>query len=558
VHVTASLHSQALQDQPQQQQDPPHLEQFNQQPLASSSSLQAPTGPLQADTSTASTSHPTETTSRMTAAPATSQPQHQYSPPAERSASQGLTDAAGSMGMAGAMSVAETRASEHSQAMAPGIDALRKRRAAAVLQQQQQQSPGEGTPPLTPQQAPSTTHQAEESWRPPAEHDAQAEATMVNDQLQTLAQTAGRMDTESDDITWADAADDGHGGVSTSREERQLTGDITSADQADYDNMLDAIASGCLDDWKPPAPQSSSNPASEQQLSSHHHTQLPSQEPNLESSKLQQQTWPKQAEAMPSTPAAKPLPYPTSAAAAPPDQQSVMPSHPTANPGSTHQQLTTEFSQQPAKPQSSQGSANSEQSQQSAQAWSSPESANSEQSGQPTEAAQQAWPWEDGKAAGTPTLSAAVMARSGRRLRLRTASSSGRRPQKQSNRNAASRSQTPSNLRSPKGTASQGTMQETEWRVIDSQQTTAEEFVKLPADIVNQRPVWAASAAVSAARAGAGEEVPQHERGSKRGPAPSESRTLTKQELRDLAARQGLDYERLLADALSRGIPVSD
>ena len=99
-------------------------------------------------------------------------------------------------------------------------------------------------------------------------------------------------------------------------------------------------------------------------------------------------------------------------------------------------------------------------------------------------------------------------------------------------------------------------MQETEWRVTTSEQTTAEEFVKRPADLDSQRPVWAASAVAPAARAGANEEGGrQSEPSSTQSAPPSVSRPLTKEELRALAARQGLDYERLLADALSRGIP---
>lgn len=465
------------------------------------------------------------------------------------------------MDMAGAMSVEETQASQHSQAMAPGIDALRRRRA-AVLQQQQQQSPGEDGMPLPPQQAPLTNGHAE-----PQHASAEQNSVSTGDQVQAVAQTAshqqanhtGRfqdealdasrdspvdlpLHTESDDTAWTGAVAEPHAGdtsdVSSSREEHPLMKAVTNGDQADYDSLLDAIASGSLD-WEPPAQQASSSQASEQQLNTHHHmqTRLPSQEPASDSTKLPQHTWHEQAEAMPSNPADTPLQHPDTApapAAAAPGQQPVTPSLPTATPGSTHQHSTTEASQRAAEAQ---------------------DLANSGQSQQPAEAADQAWPWEDGKGADTPALSADIVARSGSRLRLRTASSSARRPQKQSSRKVASRSQTPSNLLSPKGTASQGAVQETEWRVTNSQQTTAEEFVKRPADLDNQRPVWAASAAVPA---GAGVEAAQHEAGSRQSPPPSESRPLTKQELRALAARQGLDYDRLLADALSRGIPMSD
>lgn len=551
---------QAFQDPPQQQQDSQQQQQSNEEPVPSSSSFQAPGGPLQADTATASSSHTTETPSNLPVATET-QLQSDYAPPAAHSGAERLTEAVGNINVTetGDMSVEEVRASQHTRAMAPGIDALRRRRAAAL----QQQSPAEDGTPLFQQQAQQTSGE-EEPQHAAVEEDAVAQATMVNDRLQAVAQTPGHMqvddtglsqaqelhassgllhlppDTESNDATWTDAAADHHAGdisgVSSPEEEHE--GAVTSADQAEYESLLDAIASGSLD-WQPAAQQSSSSQAPEQEPNEHQHTQtqLQSQQAGLDPTNLQQQMWPEQAEALSNPSAEIPAAAAAAAGAAAPTQQPAMPSPPTATPGPTQQQIATE-ARQGTEAQSSQDFSNSEQSQQ-----------------RPAETAQQSWPWDDGKAADAPTLSADVLARSGSRLRLRAASSSSLRPQKRSSRKAARRSQNPPSSGDP---GSQGTLQEDKWRVITSEEMTAEEFVKPPVDVDNERPVWAASAVAPAARAGAGEGAAQHEAATKHSPPPSESRPLTKQELRNLAVRQGLDYERLLADALSRGIPVSD
>lgn len=562
---------QAFQDQPQQQQDSQQQQQLNEEPVPSSTSFQAPGGPLQADCATASSSHTTGTPRHGPAATET-QPRPPYAPPAAHSAAERLTEAVGHMNVTetGAMSVEEVRASHHTRAMAPGIDALRRRRAAAL----QQQSAAEDGTSLSRQQAQQTSGDAEPQHAA-VEEDAVAEATMMHNQLQAATQMTDHTqvdhagtsqdqelhassrrlhlppDTESGDATWTDAAADHHAGdiSGVSSPEDEHDGAVTSADQAKYESLLDAIASGSLD-WEPAAQQSSSSQASEQEPTEHQHTQtqlqtrLQSHQNVLDPTYLPQQMWPEQAEAMPSTSTERPGPQsaapPAAPAAAAPSQQPATPGPPTATHVPTQQQTATEASQE-SEAQSSQEFANSEQSQQ-----------------RPAEAAQQSWPWDDRRAADAPTLSADVLARSGSRLRLRTASSSSLRPQKQSSRKAARRSQTPSSLLNSRNPGSQGTLQEDKWRVITSEETTAEEFVKPPVDIDNGRPVWAASAVAPAARAGAGEGAAQDEAATNQSAPPSESRPLTKQELRALAARQGLDFERLLADALSRGIPVSD
>ncbi|MCJ1368643.1 hypothetical protein MMC16_007788 [Acarospora aff. strigata] len=565
-----------MQDELQQKQ-----QQFNEESVSSSTQSQTAAEPLQADPKTDSSSHTPEIQSSVPGATETaSQLQQEQSSTAAHSTSEHLTNAPGSPDPEepGAMSAEDLRASQHTQAMEPGIEALRKRRAAL----QQHSSPGDGES-LSEQHAHQMSeHRAAEEQddaaaastaepglldetlpaaaqtavnlhaprsTPAAPLQGQQTRTSQNQPLDAGSQTAQTLRTEIPGSSQA-AGIGGHhaddiSGVFSSAEERQLTGAEPSNTQDDYDSLLDAIAAGNFD-WEPPGQQSPSIQASEQQPSINQPRQpsLQSQQAAADQTNSQQQAWPEQVEAMPSVPADMPLEE-HAAGGAGPDEQAVTSSHPTDMPASGHHQTTRQSSQQPAEAQPSQDPVSSEQGRQSA------------------EAAEQAWPWDSSKAADTPTLAADVVARSNSRLRLRRASPS-LQPQKQAGRTQpagkpepAGRSRTLSDLLKSKRRSGQGTMQETEWRVTDSQQMTAKEFVKPPVDIDSQRPVWAASAA-SAAGVGADAEAAKHEDGNQQSGPPSESRPLTKQELRALAARRGLDYQRLLADALSRGIPVSD
>ena len=590
---------QVVQDQQQQQQQ--QQQQFTEEPPSSFTSFH-PTAaePLQAEGGTGSSTHTTEVRSSVPGtSEAASQLQRQQPPTAAKlSSERELTDAAQGADVAesGAMSSEDLRASQHAAAMAPGIDALRKRRAAV-----QQQPSAEGPASLSEQYAQqiseqqvAVNHDSAKAAAAAAPSTA-ATASLPDDQMQIAAQEAGplhaphkspaapqqknqtglsqnqalnlgrhttqplgtmNLDTHQTGTDDGHCADDVRDESGSAQEDQQPTRAETTGVHSEYDSLLDAIAAGELD-WEAPAAEPSANDeASKQQPSSSQrtHTMLEqSLQAAADQTSSQQPMRRQQAKAAPSNPADDSLEHAAAAAAGSGPQPSTA-SYPTDKPGSTHQQTSPESSQQSAEAQSSQ---------QSAKAQSRQDAVSSEQSQKPLKAAEQAWPWESSQAAShTPTLSADVVARSSSRLRLRRGSPS-LQPQKQADRTKkpTGRTKTLSDLLKSKSNQSsrQDTMQETKWRVTNSQQTPAEEFVKPPADIDSQRPVWAASAAPATEPvSGADEEAAQYEGGSKPSAPPSESRPLTKQELRALAARRGLDYQRLLADAVSRGIPVSD
>ena len=608
LHSEGCLHVQVVQDQQQQQQQ---QQQFTEEPPLSSTSFHPIAAePLQAET--ASSTHTTEVhSSAARTTEAASQLQHQQpSTAANLSSERELTDAAQGPDVAesGAMSSDDLRASQHAAAMAPGIDALRKRRAAV-----QEQPLAEDTASLSEQHAQQMgEHQGAVNYESAEAAVAAATTSLPDDQIRTAAQEAGPLDTPHNtpaapqqehqtglpqnqalnmsrgtiqprgtkhlgtlqtgtgDVHHAEDVRDVLG---SAREDQQPTKAETSGVQGEYDSLLDAIAAGELDWEAPVAEESPNDQASKQQPSSSQPTHTMLQQPlqaSTHQTSSQQPMGREQAEAMSSNPADDSLEHAAAAAAGCNPQPSTA-SHPTDKPGTTHQQTSPESSQQSAEAHSSQQSAEAQPSQQSAEAQSRQDAVSSEQSEKAVKAAEQAWPWDSSQAAAdTPTLSADVVARSSSRLRLRRALPS-QQPQKQADRTQkpTGRTKTLSDLLKSKSNRSsgQGTMQETKWRVTNSEQTTAEEFVKPPADIDRQRPVWAASAAPAAQPvsgpaaqpvSGSDEEAAQYEGGSQPSAPPSESRPLTKQELRALAARRGLDYQRLLADAVSRGIAEAD
>ena len=581
LHVRTRLHVQGVQgQQKQQQQQQQKQQQFTEEPLSSSTTFSpAAADPLHADDAdTSSSSHTVEVLSSEAA----TQLQHQHSPTAAHSSAEHeLTEPALEADVAdsGAMSAEEVRASQHTAAMAPGIDALRKRRAAV---QQQQQPSADDAESLSQQQM----GQLQSVHENDSTAAAAAETSLPNDQVQTAAAQAGvslanthstpavlrtehqpepsqyepldlgqqptqpvgttKPDTPHTGTASGHHADEVSGESGSVQEEWQPSRAETSGGQNDYDSLLDAIAAGELEWEAPAAEQILTSQASEQQPSSSQQTRL-EESPFSDQTSSTQQLRHEQSGATPSNSADHPFEHATTATVTDgPDQQSATVSHTTDKPGATHQETSPGSSQQSAEARPSQNPGSTEQGQ------------------KPGEAAKQAWPWDARRAAaGTPSLSSDVVARSSSRLRLRRGSSS-LQPQKQAGRTkkAAGKAKTLSDLLKSKSDrpSSQGSMQETKWRVTNSQQTTAEEFVKPPSDIDSQRPVWAAAQAAPAAQHGSGidEEAAQGEGESKPGAPPTESRPLTKQELRDLAARRGLDYQRLLADAVSRGIPVSE
>ena len=604
--MMSRLHVQVVRDQ----QQPQNQQHFTEEPASFSTSFQPSAAePLQADAASGSSSHATGVpSSDPGTAGAASQHQHQQpSTAAVLSSESELTDAAQGADVVnyGAMSSEDLRASQHTAAMAPGIDALRKRRAAvqrqplaqdaAYLSEENSQQVGEH------QAAPNSVTAAKAAAASTA-----AATSLPDDQMQPAAPEAGPLQAphhtpavpqqehqtglsqnQSLDLSrqslpplgtrnlstlqtgTADGhhADDVRDVSGSAQEDQQPTRAETSGVQGEYDSLLDAIAAGELD-WEAPAAEQSPNdqasmqqPGSSQQM----HTMLEqSLQATADQTGFQQPTRREQIRATPSSPADNSL-EPTTAAGIVGSRPATA-SYATDKPGPTHRQISPEFGEQAAEAQYSQQAAEAQSSQQPAEAQATQDPVTSEQSQKPAKAAEQAWPWDSSRAAAdSPTLSADVVARSSSRLRLRRASPS-LQAQKQAGRTKKpdGKTRTLSDLLKSKRNRprSQGEMQETKWRVVNSQQTTAEEFVKPPADKDSQRPVWAASAASAASAAqpvsGSDEEAAQHEGESKPSAPPSESRPLTKQELRALAARRGLDYQRLLADAVSRGIPVSD
>ena len=600
----SSLRVQVVQDQQQPQQQ----QHFTEEPASSSTSFHPSAAePVQAEAGAGSSTIATEVRSSVLGpTEAAFQPQ-QSCTAANWSSERELTDAAQAADVvqSGAISSEDLRASQHMAAMAPGIDALRKRRAAvqqqpvsqdaAYLSEEHSQQAGglraavdpdsvtaakaaaastaaasslpddqmqfaaqEADPLQTPHHipaAPKQEHQTGLSQDQAADLGRQSLEPFGTKNLGTLQ--TGRADGhQHDDVRHVSAPD---------QDDQQPTRAETSGVQGDYDSLLDAIAAGELDWEAPVAEQSPTDQASMQQPSSSQqtHTMLEqSLQATADQTSFQQPTRHEQVGTTPRSPADTSHEHATAAAAADElDLQSATANYATDKPGPTHQHISPESGQQAAETQYSQQSAETQSSQQPEEAQSTQDPVRSEQSQKPGAAAEQAWPWESSRAvAESPTLSADVVARSSSRLRLRRASPT-LQLQKQAGRTKKpdGKTKTLSDLLKSKRhrLSSQGAMQETKWRVTNSQQTTAEEFVKPPADIDSQRPAWAASAQPVA---GTDEEAAQLDDESKPITNPSESisRPLTKQELRALAARRGLDYQRLLADAVSRGIPVSD
>ena len=586
LHLRRLLHVQAVQGQQQPQQQ----QQFTEEPPFSSTSFH-PTAaePLHSsDAGAGSSSRTTEAYTSVPRTPEAASPlqQQQPSTAADLSSDCEPTDAEGAdMVDSGAMSSEDLRASKHAAAMAPGIDALRKRKAAVQQQplsqdaaylseehaqqiRERQAAVNNDSATAAAASTAATTslpaHQiqtpAQEASPPQTPHNTSATQQQEHQPglSQTQAVNLGRQTTQPLGTNDLGSGNGHHAGdvravSDPAQGDQQLTSAITGGAQSDYDSLLDAIAAGELDWEATAAEQSPNDQASMQQPGSSQQTQA-TLEQSLQASanqtSSQQPVRLEQVKAMPNTPADSSLEHATAAAVAADglDMQAA-----TDKPGPNHQQTSPESSEQSAEAQSNQ---------QPAEAQSTQDPVTYGQSQKPAEAAEQAWPWESSQAAAdTPTLSADVVARSSSRLRLRRASPS-MQSQKQAGRTKKpTKNKTLSDLLKRKSNrpSSQGTMQETKWRVINSQQTTAEEFVKPPTDVDSQRPVWAASpASVAQPMSGTDADAVEHEGESKPSAHPSESRPLTKQELRALAARRGLDYKRLLADAVSRGIPVSD
>ena len=519
----------------------------------------------------------------------------------------------------------EQRALQHAQAMTPGIDALRKRRTQPA-EHQHHTPPQDHASLLKQQRRQEITYQIAE--RPDAAASSSVITSSRNPQSLTSADSATIQPEQQAPVAGSETSDDleqlnhklKHGAPDALTTANSNNGPVENAntqsksaeqpqqsqrllDELNYENLLDAIAEGNLD-WERPTQEAagpSQSPTEttqvqkqqpisfnfrqmqlhseeaprkqqlqqqqrrqqqrrQQQQQQQQQQQLQEQQHQEQQQEQQDQLMPKDGSGNANSSSDALLDRVLQQASATPDPDTHAStsrfSQPAVMPGSSQHEGMPDASQHPAGPRADQHADEPDVTQR-------PGIAQHQASG--SEAPRDM--------ADPPRLSQDVVARSSR-LRLRRASP-GLQAQKQGSKARAGKgapSNRPFPLSSPRG-APQGTMKETKWRVIKSEQTTAEEFVKRPAGVDRQRPAWATNAAfvpeenaaaasednaALASRDRASGEAAQAHMRTDESSSPPVGRALTKQELRALAVRRGLDFEQLLADALARGIPVSD
>ncbi len=458
------------------------------------------------------------------------------------------------------LSPEELQASRQAQAMAPGIDSLRKRR----QQQMPQQTPAQHSAPMPARQL----HQQDSTQSELSQHNRQGHPT---DAEQYEQQAIDR-----DVVKPAQQGASERSSNSVSAEVQLPQQD--AAQVSESDSLLDAIIAGTLD-WEEltsaqeaateqsaqmPSHHSASNhqqgfaespsrPQTQSQPQSDTQTQPQSlQSPLAHLTKLQQQAMQskKGQQAQPQTQASKPQ----SATQTP---QRVL----------NQQQLEVQ-------PQT--------QAQTGHQPWPETPSQTGQQAQPQTQArtGQQPQPWVPqqtptaGSDATPPSQQTAPRVNS--RLKLHR-NAPGLQSRKQRMRDAAlhrarSDKSPAAKLPGPSsggGSATDNALpggpqpaqpQQTKWRLVKSESTAAEEFVKPTADASKQRPAWASRAGPPATNDVEPQQDVESVSNAQHAEAgvSSESRALTKKELQALADRRGLDFERLLADARSRGIFVAD
>ena len=445
---------------------------------------------------------------------------------------------------ASSLSPEELQASQHAQAMAPGIDSLLKRR----KQQQQQQPPQEAeqTQDELEHATPMQEVHHQQAFQPEvAQHSSPGEAAEAY-----LYDAHGKAGEQRASIP-AERAEAGSS-LNLTTAEGQMSNDEEAAQLAESDSLLDAIIAGSID-WAEVAAATGQEHASSQQLplsanqqsstsqqaglkQSLTHTQRSSQsEPEIQSQMVPDHQSDGQLQDLQS------------------EQQQQRPQlQPDAQEPVTYQSINTKSPQTGVSDSSQQSEA---------------------QSGTSPQAPQQV-PEQASTANPDVRKPADIAVRRSSRLRLRT-TSPGLQTKKLRMRDAAARqskvdqsqaakTQGPDDvlnkLREAGRASSQKEKQEeqVQWRVVRSESTTAEEFVKPTADAVSQRPAWASHAA---APAGNEEQNAGPSMSATQGDAAEASvgsRALKMGELKALADRRGLNFEKLLADARSRGIAVEE
>ena len=424
----------------------------------------------------------------------------------------------------------ELQAAQHAQAMAPGIDALRKRRKQSEPKSAPAE-PADSMPAINQQQVTSPSTEVFE------------QAT----EQQNLEMSA------QDIIEISDAA---------------LTADINSPTQdmvklAESESLLDAIIAGSID-WEELASLS----ASAQEIAGSQQSAQKASQPQISDSQL----------IAPQTSTAHVTKQQTKARS--PQSQSMQNQQADHSP-----QTLSQLSHEPDESESSsvestgtetsQVALDQQQNRQTQEPVSLPRL--SEGQATQTQAKQQGLGEAGRGASDSTTKASARAARSSSGLRLHR-NAPGLQTKTRRLREAAMQRAQSERLQAAKlqpattesssdhaGTlfGSQAVPQQDKWRVVKSESTSAEEFVKPTPDVAEQRPVWAVHAGLpSSAPAGSsGGQVDGIDTSSAESATAvesSESRALTKKELKALADRRGLDFERLLVDARSRGILVTD
>ncbi len=443
---------------------------------------------------------------------------------------------------ASSLSPEELQASQHAQAMAPGIDSLLKRR----KQQQQQQQPTQEAEQtqVKPEHAVLMQEHYQQASQPEVSQPSSPKQAAEAD----LYDTHGKAGEQGASILAEQA--EAASGPNLTTAEGQMLRDEEAAQLAESDSLLDAIIAGNID-WaevaaatvqehvssqQPPLPANQQSSTGQQAglRQSQTHTHTPSQsESEIQLPTVPDHQFDGQLQDLQS-------------------QQQLQ--HPELRPDAqepvTYQSINTGSMQTGASQQSE------------------------AQSGASSQAPQQV-PEQASKAYPDVRKPADIALRRSSRLRLRT-TSPGLQSKKLRMRDAASRqakvdrsqaakTQGPDDVMSKLREAGRASSQkekqqeQIQWRVVRSESTTAEEFVKPTADAVSQRPAWASHAAAPAAGAveqNAGPSVSTAQADAAE--ASVGSRALKKGELKALADRRGLNFEKLLADARSRGIAVED
>ena len=443
---------------------------------------------------------------------------------------------------ASSLSPEEVQASQHAQAMAPGIHSLLKLR----KQQQQQQQPPQAAEQAQVEPEHATPMQEVLHQQPVqpevAQHGSPRQAAEAD-----LYDAHGKAAEQVASVPAKRAKPGSSPHLSTA------TGQMSRADEAtqlaESDSLLDAIIAGSID-WKvtaatvqeqassqqPPLPASEHSSTSQQAglRQSHMHTQRSFQS----ESEIQLPTVPDHQ----SDGQLQDLQF---------EQQQQLPKlQPDAQEPVAYQSINTESLQTGATQQSE------------------------VHPGASPQASQQV-PQQASKVHPDVRKLGDIALRTSSRLRLRTTSPGlqtkklrmrdAAAQQGKAERSQAAKPQGPdevlSKLRAAGRASSQKEKQEEQiqWRVVRSESTTAEEFVKITADAVSHRPAWAPHGAASAPgsieqNAGPSMSTAQADAAE----ASVDSRALTKGELKALADRRGLNFEKLLADARSRGIAVEE